>query len=295
MKEENRNKIESVDLEGNKKVVFVTSPTSRDIKDAQLAYNRAFRDALESGAILRQKLDVVMQEQGIWTDEKQEKYVELLKSMAANEKRLGDGGIKLSEAKEIAHEMRSQRLEFSELISERTTMDANTAEGQADNYRFNFLLHRVIKDEENQQVFDSVQEYDDAGNEPYVVACAAKFAETMYGLDKDYDKNLPENEFLLDYGFVDEKLRYVNEDGDLVDFEGNKVDDLGRRVDHEGNTVYIEGNQIDERGRYVNPNKKPFLDDKGKPVTKEEEAKEEEAEKKPATKARSKRATTKTE
>ena len=140
-----------------------------------------------------------------------------------------------------------------------------------------------------------IQEYDDAGNEPYVVACAAKFAETMYGLDKDYDKNLPENEFLLDYGFVDEKLRYVNEDGDLVDFEGNKVDDLGRRVDEEGNTVDIEGNQIDERGRYVNPNKKPFLDDKGKPVTKEEEAKEEEAEKKPATKARSKRATTKTE
>ena len=48
-----RKKIESVDLEGNKKTVYVIEPSPRDSRDAQMAYNRIFRDALESGAILR--------------------------------------------------------------------------------------------------------------------------------------------------------------------------------------------------------------------------------------------------
>ena len=67
-----RKKIESVDLEGNKKTVYVIEPSPRDSRDAQMAYNRIFRDALESGAILRQKLDSVMEDQGIWNESKQE-------------------------------------------------------------------------------------------------------------------------------------------------------------------------------------------------------------------------------
>ena len=69
-----RNKIDSVDLEGKNKTVYVVEPSPRDSRDAQMAYNRIFRDALESGAILRQKLDSVMQEQGIWNETKQEEY-----------------------------------------------------------------------------------------------------------------------------------------------------------------------------------------------------------------------------
>ena len=61
----NRIEIDSIDKDGKPKTVFVKMPDSQDNKEAQLAYNKAFREALQSGAVLRQKLEKIMEEQGI--------------------------------------------------------------------------------------------------------------------------------------------------------------------------------------------------------------------------------------
>ena len=69
-----RIEIKGKDAEGNDKVVYLQLPDSEANKEAQLAYNSAFRDALQSGAILRQKLNQVMEDQGIWNAEKENQY-----------------------------------------------------------------------------------------------------------------------------------------------------------------------------------------------------------------------------
>ena len=252
---EDRKAIVGKDRDGNNVTIDVLRPTAAHLRTAQMEYNRAFRDALESGALLRQKLDQYMTSQGLWND---------------LERRLKGGGIKLKTAKRLAIRMREKRDEFRDLISERTAMDGNTAEGQADNARFNSLLIQCLVEEETDDpLFSSLESYDKKAAEPYVITGAGQLAQMMYNLDPEYDNNLPENKFLRDYKFADEKNRLINDGGNLVDEDGRLIDDEGRFVNEKGEYVDIEGNLIDKEGEYL-VEQKPFLDDDGNPIVTEE-------------------------
>ena len=278
-----RTKVESEDVDGKKKTVYVKNPDSAINRQAQLAYNRAFRDALQSGAILRQKLDDILREQDVWNDEKQKQYDDIVRKLSDNERAIDGGGIKLSEAAELAKEMREKREEFRGLIAERTVIDSNTAEGQADNARFNFLVHACMVDDGGKTVFASAEDYENSAVHPYAVEAARILAEQLYGLDANYDQTLPENKFLKQYKFVDEELRLINSDGKLVDYEGRFVNGEGRFIDYaeDGTTFFvdIDGNRVNEEGDN-DVDFTPFLDASGKPVPvpSEEEAVEAEAE-----------------
>tara|TARA_Y100000593_G_scaffold8346_1_gene15428 strand:+ start:10056 stop:10997 length:942 start_codon:yes stop_codon:yes gene_type:complete len=281
-----RIEIKGKDTEGNDKVVYLELPNAEANKEAQLAYNKAFRDALQSGAILRQKLNQVMEDQGIWNEDKENQYNEVLAKINEGEKKLSKGGISLSEARSIAIEMRENRVEFRSLIAERSAMDGNTAEGQADNERFAHLLYACLKNENGKRLFPTREEYDKAAASPYIVKAAGELAEKVYGLDPNYEKNLPENKFLQAYKFTDQALRLINEDGHLIDIDNEGVqrliDEGGRFIDYdkEGEKFFVDkdGNRVTEEGEYEEEFS-PFLDDKGKPIAipgEEEEQPEEE-------------------
>ena len=272
-----RIKVESFDSEGNDKIVYVVSPSPAVSREAQMEYNRAFKDAIKSGALLKQKLQSVMEEQGVWDEKKQERYDTILSSVAEKEAQLQTGGIKLSQAKKIALEMRDLRIEFRELIAERNSMDSNTAEGQADNARFAYLGYACLVDEEGNRVFKSFDHYQQNEGEQFVVQAARELAQVLYGLDSNYENNLAENQFLQDYDFVDEELRWIDKEGRYTDIDGRLIDEDGRYIDEEGNYIDREGRPMSEEGDY-GVDFKPFLDDKGNPIIKEktEETKEEE-------------------
>ena len=272
-----RIEVKSFDSEGNEKLVYVVSPSPAVTREAQMEYNRAFKDAIKSGALLKQKLQSVMEEQGVWDEKKQERYDTILASTMEKEAQLQTGGIKLSEAKKIALEMRELRIEFRELIAERNSMDSNTAEGQADNARFSYLGYACLVDEEGNRVFKSFDHYQQNESEPFVIQAARELAQVLYGLDADYENNLTENRFLQEYDFVDEELRWIDKEGRYTDIDGRLIDEDGRYIDEEGNYVDREGRPMSEDGDY-GVDFKPFLDDEGKPIIKEkaEETKEEE-------------------
>ena len=252
---------------------LMMKPKSNHLREAQLAYNRAFRDALESGALLRQKLEDHMREQGIWDDTKQKQYDDVNKTILEGEKKLAKGGISLSEAKTLALDMRVARGELRDLIAERTVMDGNTAEGQADNARFNALIGECVVSSDNNNVkkFETLEDYDTVASQPWAVEAASQLANMLYDLDPNYDNNLPENKFLKDYSFVNEDLRLVNDDGHLVDSQGRLINEEGRFIayDDKGEEYFIdiEGNTLTEEGDYV-VEFQPFLDDSGKPINK---------------------------
>lgn len=273
--------VESTDLDGKDKSVLVIRPDSKKLAEAQKIYNKFFRDGLESGALLRQRLDGYMREQGIWSDEKEKQYNDLTAKINENEKRLAGGGIKLSVAKDLAMEMRGDRIAFRNLISERNQMDGNTAEGQSDNARFNYLVSVCILDPDTRKpLFTDIDDYDSQAAEPYIVEAAGELASIMYNLSPDYEKKLPENRFLKRFQFVDEELRLINENAHLVDVEGRLINEEGRFVAYEEDeTLYFidrDGNKLDEEGNYVtDDNSEPvFLDDKGNPIVLESEADE---------------------
>tara|TARA_B100000519_G_C14257018_1_gene445530 strand:- start:1917 stop:2858 length:942 start_codon:yes stop_codon:yes gene_type:complete len=296
--------VKSVDSRGKDRTVYLKLPDSKVNKEAQLAYNKAFRNALQDGAILRQKLNSVMREQGVWSDEKQDEYDKVLREINDSELRIKKGGISLLEAKKVAISLRDLRDRFRALIAERSSMDSNTAEGLADNERFGYLVYACLVNEKGHRLFDDYDSYQTNEAEPFVVEAAGALAEKLYGLDPDYDKNLPENKFLVDYSFADKELRLLNEEGHLVDREGRLINEEGRFIAYndDGESYFVDkdGRVVSEEGEY-DIEFSPFLDDSGDAVPvpgQEEEKKEEEeevavVEEKPKPKTTRRRRTTK--
>ena len=90
--------IEGLDNDGNTVKTLLRQPTAKAYRDSQVQYNETFRRALDSGALLRQKLSDYMREQGIWDDKKQEKNDKFLEDINAREEALKAGGIRLNDA-----------------------------------------------------------------------------------------------------------------------------------------------------------------------------------------------------
>lgn len=279
-------KVDDVELQ-------VVAPSAADHREAGKVYNQAFNDALKSKAIVRARLDDILKEQGLWDDAKQTEYNKLQSCLLDSERRLKKGGITLAKAKELALQMKKDRESLRELISDRTSLDNHTAEGQADNAKFNYFVYActVYKDNPNKKYFSSYDEYQKKSSELVAVIAAQHVANFMYGLEDDYESKLPENKFLKDYKFVDDNGRLINKEGKFVDSEGRLVDATGRYIDKDGNFIDKQGNRVDAAGDYV-VEFTPFLDDDGNPVvigeenTKESSEESSEDEAKPAKKTK---------
>lgn len=264
-----------VTINGEEKTFSVRSPSLNDQREAQKVYNQAFTDAIKSKSVVRAKMDDLLAEQGLWNDEKQKEYSDLQKELLDGERKLAKGGFALSDAKKLAIRMREVRNRIRELISVRTSLDNHSAEGQADNARFNYLVSVcvVYKDSEN-KYFQSLEDYMDRIDDPVALAGAQKLANMIYGLDNNFEKNLPENKFLRKYKFVNDKLRFIDKNGRTVDSEGRLVDENGRYINDSGEFIDKDGNRVDADGEYI-VDAKPFLDDDGNPVVLDEETKNE--------------------
>lgn len=261
--------ITSEDLEGKEVKVVVKRPTPNTYRDSQIAYNKAFRKALEAGALLKDKLHNYFKEQGIWDSKKEEAYNALLDEIRSREMTLKKGGVPLKEARDNALKLRDVREKFTELIAEKQAHSANCAESQADNARFNHLVTTCVCHENGKPVWTEVEAYDADGLQPWAVEAAQELAQMLYGLDPDYDKGLVENQFLVKYKFADESLRLLNKDGHLVDNDGRLINDEGRFVaykeDGEQYFVNVDGEEVDSLGDPVFTFS-PFLDDDGNPI-----------------------------
>jgi hypothetical protein len=245
---------------------LVRSPSLNDQREAQKIYNQAFTDAIKSKSVVRAKLDDLLEDQGLWNDEKQAKFTSLQKELLDGEKRLAKGGFGLTEAKDLAVKMKSIRDEIRDLISVRTSLDNHSAEGQADNSRFNYLVSVcVVYNDSKEPYFKNMEDYLNRSTEQVALLGAQNLANMLYGLDNDYEKNLPENKFLKKYRFVDDRLRLIDKKGRLIDAEGRLLDDQGRYIDENGNYIDKFGNKVDNKGDFI-VEPEPFLDENGNPV-----------------------------
>ena len=264
-----------VSLDGKEIELCVLRPNVKQRQEGQKVYNKAFRDAVESGAILRAKVNNVMREQNLWDDTKEAQYKQLVEKINSNERKIKSGGIKLSEAKDLALQMRKDRIELRSLTSERSGLDNNTAEGQADNAQFNYWVSTcTVYSDTGKPYFSSYEDYVGRDEDPVTGKAASNLALMLYNLDPDYEKKLPENEFLKKYKFVDEELHLVDKHGRRVDSQGRLVNKDGRYINENGELIDIDGNRVDENGDYV-LEFSPFLDDEGKPLAEENKNAEE--------------------
>lgn len=276
--EKSERSFEGLDKNGKTVKVILKSPDTADHKNAQKLYNQAFRMALESGGLLRQKLDDYAEEQGIWNEQKQKQNDEYVERINAMEELLQKGGIRLAEAKKIAMDLKNLRVEFRSFLAERNSLDQISVEGQADNAKFAELVRICMLDPATKKPFFMTQEdYDTSADEPWVLEASSELASIIYGLDPDYDNNLTENKFLKEFDFVNEDLAPINKDGHLVDLDGRLINEDGRYVAYreDGDQYFVnrEGAEVvqtsGDDGEWVRKDlaeRMPFLDENDKPI-----------------------------
>lgn len=258
----------TVTLEDKTEVkVAVERPKEHHLKEAQKIKNKTFSEAAASGAIVRPAIDGILRKQQVWDDTRQAEADLLQKKIMTNRMKVSQGG-KISELRDLALQVRKDSAKLRELNSARNSIDIYTAEAQADSAYFNRLISLcTVYDDTGKPYFSSYEDYLSRPDDPVAQEAGLKLMYMVYNLDQNAEAKLPENKFLLQFKFVDEKLRLINKDGHLVDEDGRLINEEGRYVDAQGNYVDRDGNPIDEAGNYSPGTDAKFYDDEGNEVT----------------------------
>lgn len=238
----------------------IKTPTANELQRAQMEANKVFRLGLESKALLRSRLTEYLIEQGLWNEDMQTKLDNIASKIYEKEKILMAGGIKRSEAKKICMEIRDLRVDQARLLVNQRQHDLYTAEAQAENAKFDFLVSVCTLDEEGKPYFTNVDDYKSRATEQAAADAASAVAEVVNQYDPDWEKKLPENKFLLQHGFVNEELQFIDKNGKLVDVDGRRVDDNGRYINEKGEFINRDGVRVDDEGNPI-IEFKPLIDD----------------------------------
>lgn len=204
------------------KTYYVSTPSARDEAAAKLQQSRVFNQALENGACLRTQLNKFLKARKIWDEEDDKEVEELSNKIQANIKSLDEGGFDIMEARKKAIETNLLRMQMLSKINVLNEHKSMTAEGQADDAYFDSLVASCCFNEDGTKVFKSYEDYLSNSKQDFAVKLAQKLSEVIYG-NLDYVKELPENKFLSEYGFVNKDMQYINEEGELVNSDYEKV------------------------------------------------------------------------
>lgn len=248
----------------------VIKPKLDVINEAAKIRSRIFNESLQAGDMLRDQLEDQLRKRNLWNDELEIEYQTLRKEVVRLTNVLRKGGIRLSEAKEIALDVSKKRQRMVSMLSSRSALDSNTCEGRADAARFNYLFaHSLVYSDSGEPYYkNGLADYLLKQDDPVSVTGATQFYYLISDSDDPTDQ-LIENKFLKQYKFVDEKYRLIDSEGRLIDEDGRHIDEDGFFVewlaDGTSRRIDPDGNPINEYG-LPDFEFAPFLDDDGKPV-----------------------------
>ena len=243
--------------QGQDITVVIRKPKPKDKIDAKIAEAAAFKRAVEKGAMLRVNLEDHLNKSGLWDDEKKNRSKDLRDKILEGEAQLKRGARKKDgsvfskqEAKKLALDMMLWRSEFVSLRNILNQNDEKTAENIAEQENFNQLCASCIFNEDGTRHFNSVADYLEKENEPYVEKAAMELAKLTNNYDEQWRAKLPEIAFLIKYKMMNEDYNLINADGQIVDEDGNLIDkNYNKLVD--GKPVNEFGDEVDADGNVV--------------------------------------------
>ena len=239
----------------------IKKPSAKDYQEAKLYSNKMAAEITQQRTkegkpafILRSQVSNLLVEMGLWDEKIQQELVDTTNKIVEGERKLAKGGaagLTKKQGRALALEISSLRAKQFYLLAKSREMDTLTLEAQIENANFDYLVANCLLDEEGNRVFTNVEDYRENGSEAWVTEAAGHLANTLYGLDEDREKQLPENQFLIKYKFVNENLEFIDSDGNLVNEDGQRIDKDGYLLDAEGQRVDSLGNKLDENGKPV--------------------------------------------
>lgn len=265
---ETRKVIKTKDAAGKDLELVVIKPTNKIAQKANMAYqlkvSRLIRQGDEKGErlLLRSEVEDYLIKAGIWSQQDAQKMEQLGMEVRARELLLRKGGLKLSEARQLAIEMGDLRNKMLEIYQKRQQLDSATVETVAEEYRFAVLVVEcTLESTTNKKYFKDYDDYIERGDEEAAIEAAQALANDLFNIDPNFRNNLYENKWLRDAGYMDKDGRYTSRDGVYVDKTGKTVDGDGRYIDAGGHYVDKYGRKVDEEGDFMVITSAPFIDD----------------------------------
>lgn len=274
----------------------VRRPKITEIRNANEQRSKTFNEALSRGDMLREQLDSELRKRSLWNDSREDEYQGLRKEILDGEFTLKKGGIKLTDAKDIALDMSDSRSKMVGLLSSRTELDSNTCEGKADAVRFNCLFASCLVYEETGESYfpKGIDDYLLNQDDPVAIAGATEFYYLISNSERP-DDQLPENVFLKQFEFVDQEYNLVDKEGRRTDRKGRHIDEFGNLIKWVNKDSYVhvdtEGREVSDDGQF-SVDFSPFLSDDGKPIVVDETPEQDKQEEKPKKKTTRKKTTT---
>ncbi len=229
-----REEFEVEGTNGNKVKLAIRNLTSEDYEEAERIYAIKIASLIRASGgkklLVRNELDQFLNDTGVWTKadvEKVEKLREQIDDLIDKLKNK-DGKTKLSDGRKISLDIYDKRMEITKLEQKRRVFDEATIENAADQEKADyFVFASTVFAETGKQYWDSLEEMkNDKLSDAYKNA-AVKAIKAVYGIDTELEKSLPENKWLKKYGFVDEKLNFVDrKTGEKVDRSGKPTKSL---------------------------------------------------------------------
>ena len=231
-------KVVEVNVGGELKKIEVHKPTPKIEAEANMESSKVFARLIKqknpdgsAAFLLRSQLNDYLAKAGVYSEQDLDDLTVFSERIKEIEEALSKGGKKKSEGKALAIELKRIRIAMYALLLKQAEYDKNTVEHYADNARMDYLVTKCIRFEGGGEIFKSVEDYENDEIMQKVLADPIRdLAAIVSSYDPDFEKNLPENKFLIKYGFVNENLRFINKDGQLVDENGNLVDEEGNKI-----------------------------------------------------------------
>ena len=213
--------VTQIEFEVDGKKFFAKKPTAAQKQQAQRLHTQAFYQALNGGAMFKEEMYNLLKSRNIIDEVEMSIIRQKIEDL---EKKLAAGGIELNEAKEIALDLRKTRNELLLKNLILSSFYSETVESQADAISSEYLTSVCICHQDGRAVCKDLTDFLNKQEQPEIIEGSIKFNELMYGSNKDYSKNLPENQFLIKYGFMNEDFEMLDENGTPIKNEIQNVE-----------------------------------------------------------------------
>jgi hypothetical protein len=230
-------------------------PSGKDYQEAQIEYSaewaRLINNEDKSKRVKTKKqIEDMLEENGIWTqkDKDKQKAVEDEIVNLGKQLKLGktDSGRKMtkSEGRALAIKIHDKRLELARFTADRRAYDIHSAEGMAENRRFDYLMTVCVLDnEDGKPYFANFEDYDKRKDEKAAWDAARKLAEMVYGggeidFSENFENNVLEIQFLKKFNYIDDKGNYIDpKTNERVDVDGKPLKKEEIDTDIYGNEI----------------------------------------------------------
>lgn len=262
---------------GNEVKLAIRKPLYEDYEVAEKIYATKVAALIKESVgrrnlLLRSDLEKFLKEHEIWTPKEEEQLRKLNQEVDKLLNKMRQGGLKLSEGRELAISVMDKRKEVVRLMSKRQIFDDTTIEAMAESERNDYLVYAsTVYADSGRNYWDSFEDMkNDKLSDAYRQAAVVS-SQVIYNIDPEFEKNLPENKWLKKYNFIDGELNYVDrKTGEKVDRDGKPVKSLEQEAMRQ--LQNLQGEIVEET---------PFIDDEtgeAVPVQAKEEPKEEDKE-----------------